>query len=349
MKKYIQTFILAFGVFSLAFAGNPDRQGEAGATELLLNPWARSAGLHSMTTSFSSGVEAMRINVAGISRINSGELQFSNTRLYEGSSLSMTAFGAAFKMGNGALGISFTGLNFGDIPITTTSQPDGTGGIYSPGFYNLAVGYSYTFGADNEDGGKISVGALVRGVSETLPDVNSFGIGIDAGVQYISGEQDNFKLGVSLRNVGSPMEFGGEGLTFTSDDPGSSSYGIKVSNLGEDFELPTVLDIGVSYDFYMSDNYLRLLSNFTSNAFSQDQIGVGAEFNFRKLVTLRGGYKYNFGGISLGKDIYTGLAAGISIDVPLRRASNQKIGLDYAYRTTNHYAGTHNFALRFRF
>lgn len=31
-------------------AGNPDRQGEAGAYELTLNPWARSAGLHSLTT-----------------------------------------------------------------------------------------------------------------------------------------------------------------------------------------------------------------------------------------------------------------------------------------------------------
>ena len=42
-------------------AGNPDRQGEAGGYELLLNPWARNAGLHAMSTSFAYGVEAMQI------------------------------------------------------------------------------------------------------------------------------------------------------------------------------------------------------------------------------------------------------------------------------------------------
>ena len=35
-----------------------------------------------------------------------------------------------------------------------------------------------------------------------------FGWAIDAGVQYVSGEKDNFKLGISLRNIGSPMQFG---------------------------------------------------------------------------------------------------------------------------------------------
>ena len=67
MNKFI--YILFAVVMSLtmchsAFAGNPDRQGEAGAYELLMNPWARSAGLHSMGTSFVNGVEAMRLNVA---------------------------------------------------------------------------------------------------------------------------------------------------------------------------------------------------------------------------------------------------------------------------------------------
>jgi hypothetical protein len=38
------------------FAGNPDRQGEAGANQLLINPWARSAGLHTMGTANVTGV-----------------------------------------------------------------------------------------------------------------------------------------------------------------------------------------------------------------------------------------------------------------------------------------------------
>ena len=55
-------------------AGNPDRQGEAGANELLFNPWARSAGLHSMNTASIMGVEAMRLNIAGLARVPGTEL-----------------------------------------------------------------------------------------------------------------------------------------------------------------------------------------------------------------------------------------------------------------------------------
>ena len=57
-----------------SIAGNPDRQGEAGAYELLMNPWARSAGLHTMNTSCIQGVESLRLNVAGLSRINQFEV-----------------------------------------------------------------------------------------------------------------------------------------------------------------------------------------------------------------------------------------------------------------------------------
>ncbi len=50
MKKLIYTILLLPAIVGTALAGNPDRQGEAGAYELLMNPWAKSAGLHTMTT-----------------------------------------------------------------------------------------------------------------------------------------------------------------------------------------------------------------------------------------------------------------------------------------------------------
>ena len=84
MNKRIAIVLIA--VCSLGFlpahAGNPDRQGEAGGYELLLNPWARSAGLHALNTSFVYGVEAMQINIAVLSRINKNEFIISHTRLF---------------------------------------------------------------------------------------------------------------------------------------------------------------------------------------------------------------------------------------------------------------------------
>ncbi len=344
MKRKLFLSILWFFSLTCIYAGNPDRQGEAGANELLLNPWARSAGLHSMSTAFVGGVESMRINIAGLSRINGTQFGLGNARLYEGTGITLNAFGFASRVGkSGAIGLSLTSLDFGDIPITTVDQPEGIGGNINPSFFNIGAGYSYSYA------NKISVGVLLRVISESLADVSAFGAAIDAGVQYVNGEKDNFKLGVSLKNVGTPMRFSGEGLSFQTSNPdGSANYLLTVGQRSQKFELPSSLDIGVSYDFYLFDeNFIRAAGNFTSNAFSKDNVGIGAELHFRDFLILRGAYKYDLGSI-LGNsqsNIYTGVAAGISVDVPIKKNSNQKIAIDYSYRTTNPFKGTHNFGV----
>ena len=348
MKRFLYTFIFTACIATLSFAGNPDRQGEAGANELLLNPWATSSGLHSMTTAFVSGVDALRINPAGIGRLSGREVSFGNTRLYEGSTLQHNSIGYAQRgKGNGAFGFSLAIVDFGDITVTTEDQPGGNGSTFSPQFVNLGLGYSYTY--EN----KISVGILTRLISETLPNLNAFGLAIDAGVQYVSGEKDNFKLGISLRNIGTPMRFSGEGLSREIVNQGGEvEYPIKVNSRAENFDLPSVLNIGFSYDFYFRDDiYLRGLANFTSNAFSRDQIGGGVELHYNNLITLRGGYKYEIGSVagSSTSNIYTGAAAGASINVPFAKGSSTKLGLDYAYRTTSPFRGTHNFGIRLTF
>jgi len=352
--KYKLT-LLALLTVCVVFAGNPDRQGEAGAAELLLNPWARSAGLHTMNTSTISGIEAMRLNIAGLSRMTGKELVIANTRLYEGSDVKLNAIGFGNKVGsNGAFGISLTAMDFGDIPITTTSQPEGTGGVFSPSFFNIGLGYSYMY--DN----KISVGILVRGVSESLSNASAFGFAIDAGVQYVAGARDNFKLGISLRNVGSSMSFAGEGLAFQA--PTANGETLTFSQRAAEFEMPSMLNIGLSYDFYFGNRtdpegnvlaqnvMVRALANFTSNAFSRDQIGAGIEAVFGGKFTLRAAYKQEIGTIgAIKQNLYSGLAGGASVELPFNDSGSRRIGLDYAYRATNPFKGTHNLSIRLMF
>lgn len=135
MKKVIQSILLCILFVASVSAGNPDRQGEAGAYELLMNPWARSSGLNSMNTSLASGVEANWVNPAGMGRIRKTQVVLCNTRWLVPSGLTINAFGLAQKVGkNGTLGVAITSLGFGDIPVTTTNAPAGTGATYSPNF-----------------------------------------------------------------------------------------------------------------------------------------------------------------------------------------------------------------------
>ncbi|MBC6995267.1 PorV/PorQ family protein [Neolewinella lacunae] len=345
MKKiYLLLLVLAFAA-GTAFAGNPDRQGEAGAAQLLMNPWAPSAGLHSLNTANVFGVESMRINPAGLSRMTGTNIMLGYANYLQGTGISMQAIGVGSANGKGgAIGLSLHSLDFGDVPVTTTNQPEGTGALLSLSFINIGLTYSHTF----EEA--VSVGVTLRGVSEGTSDVSAFGIAIDAGVQYITGENDEFKFGLSLRNVGSRMAYGGQGLaTFAPNPDPSTDYELLFSQRAAGFEMPSMLNIGVAYDFLsgIENQRVTLVANFTANSFSRDQVGAGLEYAFREQFIARVGYRTDLETDVLTEvPLYDGLSAGASIRVPVVRGQRDKFfSIDYAWRNTRIFNGTHNIGL----
>lgn len=341
-------FLVMFLLLGYGQAGNPDRQGEAGAGELLLIPWAKSAGMNNIATSMIRGIESMRLNVAGLSGVQSTDVALAHTRYLMGTDININALGVAQRMGkNSVLALSLVAMDFGEIDITTVDQPEGIGATYSPNFFNLGIGYAYTY--EN----KISVGFALRLISESISDLSAFGVALDAGVQYVNGPQDNFKFGVSVRNVGTPMRFGGEGLSTRSENPeGSPSYELTYDQRAASFELPSLLNIGLSYDFYLQTIHrLSVVGNFTSHSFSRDEVGAGLEYSYNDVLFLRGSYKVEVGKTASGgseQSVYDGLSLGLGLYVPLNKAKEQKLGIDYAYRTTHPWNGTHNLTLTLR-
>lgn|SRR5690606_34402682 len=342
MNRIFTLLIVCTLMAQSVFAGNPDRQGEAGAYELLMTPWARSAGLHTLNSSMVSGVEAMRVNVAGLSRINKTEVVLGNMQYLLPSGITMNALGLAQRVSkNGVFGLSIASLDFGDLRVTTTELPEGTGATFSPNFFHIAASYAHTF--EN----KVSVGILFRGVSEAITDVSAFGFAIDAGVQYVTGPKDNFKFGIALRNIGAPMQFGGQGLSEQLTAPNGQQLTYNVRAQG--FEMPSLLNIGLSYDVYpLANNRITVLANFTANSFSRDNIGGGIEYSFNEILMLRAAYKIDMGSSAddFDRNVYSGLAAGATIQVPLKKNSNQVFAIDYAYRTTDPFQGSHNIGAR---
>ncbi len=348
--RYIYLFIFAaifMATAETAHAGNPDRQGEAGAYQLLMNPWARSTGLNSLVTARVQGVEAMRINVAGLGSVRQTEILFAHTRYLVGTDIGLNAFGLGQRIGkNGVLGLSLMAIDFGDIDVTTANSPEGTGATYSPGFFNMGVSYAHTFN------NKIAVGATFRFISESASNVSASGIAIDAGVQYVTGPKDNIKFGISLRNVGTPMQYSGQGLSFSnqvSTSNGAPNFVSSADQRSASYELPSTLNIGGAYDFIINEqNTVTIVANFASNSFSRDEIGAGLEYRFNQMFAIRGGYKIEVGDLTNEESptAHNGLSAGVSLDVPFRKGGASRVGLDYAYRTTDPFGGTHNIGIR---
>ncbi len=341
MLRYISVFLLTWLMIApimTTYGGNKDRSGEAGASELLINPWARSAGWGGVNTANISGVESMFSNIAGTAFINRTEILFGHTNWLKGSEINIYSFGLAKKIGEyGVLGIGVMSMSFGDIPITTVDLPEGGIGTFSPSLLNFAISYSRMFS------NSIYGGLQVKLISESISDMTAVGFAIDAGIQYVTGETENIHFGITLRNWGPTMRFSGDGLAIRTLLPGQESQ-FTVQQRAATYQLPSQLNIGAAYDVNFTGNYrLTFAANFISNAFAKDQLTFGLEFSLKDYLMLRGGYTYE-DGITEDADrttVFTGPSAGFSVQVPFSKESKSKFFVDYSYTDTDPFDGVH--------
>ena len=182
-------------------------------------------------------------------------------------------------------------------------------------------------------------------ISESISDIKAQGVAIDAGIQYLTGPDDNIHFGIALRNIGPPMMFQGDGLSFRGSVINSDNI-LTVEQRSAKYELPTLLNIAAAYDIALTEDKVHMMTiagAFTSNAFSKDQFSAGIEYNFKNYLMLRGGYLYEKG-IFNSTDrttAYTGPSAGISVQVPLNKEKGSNFSIDYSYRHSDPFQGTH--------
>ena len=328
-----------------ALAGNEDRVGQAGATELLVNPWARSSGWANANSGSVRGVEAVFGNVAGTAFTKGTDVVFSHTIWLKGSDISINSFGLTQKLGESSvMGLAIMALDFGDIPVTTTDNPEGGLGTFSPRFMNINFSYSKIFSHS------IYGGINVKIIDESISNTSANGFAVDAGIQYVTGtneDKDNIKFGICLKNVGTPMRFGGDGLSTRVTT--TSGYELTIEQRAADFEIPSLVNIGFTYDIHPAkDHRVSIAGTFNSNSFTQDQYCLGLEYGYKNMFMIRGGFTYenNIFDDNLRTTVFTGPAAGFTLEVPMGK-SGKTFGVDYSYRATRPFDGTHSFGLRF--
>jgi hypothetical protein len=332
MKKFINKFLLlSLAVF--LFAGGEtiaqeNRTGTNAASELLIPVGGRYLGMGGASIASVQGIEAIYWNPAGLSRSPySANAMFSYMRHISDINVNYVAASANFS-GFGTLGFSIKSLNIGDIEVTTEEAPDGTGAIISPQFIITGLTYSRKLSD------RVNVGATFNVISESIDRAGATAFAVDAGVQYSRlGKIDGLSIGVAVKNIGPAMQYGGTGLYRTSQpvnsDRGSSPYQI----VAQKDELPTTLELGMSYTLPMgAGNKLQLLSMFQDNNFQENVGRFGAEFNFRDLFFLRGGYSISpdTPDAAAGKSAYIyGLTLGVGLHYDF---TGLGIDINYAYR-----------------
>lgn len=354
--------ICALGFSLPSFAGNKDRSGQAGATELLINPWGKSTGVFGMNTSHVKGIDALKTNIAGLAFVESTEVGVSYSAYLRGSNVGVNNLAFAQKLGDfGVVGANVMTMSFGEIEITDYNNPEGKVGTYSPQFFNVMLGFAKEFS------NSIRAGVGVTFISEQISTIRASGATFEAGIQYVTGARDNFHFGITLRNMGTNMKYSGSGFAINSEAPGGNGYSLNRLTPSEKFEMPTYLNFGASYDFYLDENKgvraedeqsskefvpkhrATVMANFTSNSFNNDYLGIGLEYAFQEMFMVRGAFRYenDIFDNDASTTFYTGFSAGATVQKKISE-TGPVLALDYSFRPTYQpNNGVHVFSLRF--
>lgn len=349
MKLRILTLLSAGLLGITSYAGNPDRAGQASATQLIVNGWARSSGMGWASQSSIRGIEAMYMNIGGMAFTPKTDVIFSRTNWLQGSGISINNLGFSHNLGNeNAIGLAITSMDLGEIPITTVEQPDGGLGTFSPRFTNIGLGYSKKFTE------RITGGVLLRVFSENASNTKMQGVAFDAGIQYKTSFKtaDDTHFGVSIKNIGPDVKYSGDGISIKVLNPDNDQE-VTMNQRAAKYNIPALINIGGAYDIVLDKtkdtkfNTLSVAANFTYNAFSQNQLTLGLEYNYKKMFMLRGGYAYEDGILkySTRKTAYSGLMGGVTFELPFGKDGN-RFALDYSYRDTRPFTGTHSIGVK---
>ena len=363
---------IIIGSMSLSLrAGNKDRSGQAACSFLLINPWASTNGWGTAGISHTKGIESTFSNVAGMAFTKKTEIAYTNTIYMQQSGSMINSMGVVQNLGEsregnerGNLGATVMIMSLGKIPKTTTEQPEGGLGYYTHSMMNLAVSYARSFSNTVHAGVSFNIN------NQSAEDIKATGFTIDLGIQYVTGRNDQFQIGVALRNIGLPVKYKGDGMNIRSNLPGNSFIS-SLSIPTEEAEMPVLLALGASYDFLFGDtrkaagedsepmkirrenaaHRITLAGSFIANAYSRDQIIFGMEYSLLDYFQVRAGYTIQgsmFDKNAISTSNFTGPSVGTSLLIPLKKDKREpsRFAIDYSYRFTNVYKGCHAIGAR---
>jgi hypothetical protein len=340
-KKSAICILLLLGMLSVStLAANKDRIGTAGAQELLIPVGGRGVALGLSGSLFGKGVDAIYWNPAGLCRMeNSVQAMFSQMSYIADISVSYGALGVS--AGDfGHIGLTLKSLAFGNIPVTTTAYPDGTGDQYSPTYLTLGLTYSRVL-TD-----RISVGVTADLVTERILEMSANGLSFDVGIEYRDLAVRGLQLAMAIKHIGPNMKFTGSNAYVSASAAGT----IRGTNPYVDemagFEMPAALEIGLGYSRSLDEvNSLSVGGAFINNNYLEDEYSLGVEYGFKDLVFVRGGYTFS---PQTEKDatgsrsyIYDwSFGAGVHYNV-----GGIDLTFDYGYRNVKYFSGNNVFTL----
>ncbi len=246
-----------------------------------LNP--RSTGMSGASIANNEDGFSANTNPAALANLSDNTFGISHMLLGAGIQQSFLSYQHKLKS-EATIGLSINSLNSGDMMVRTEFQPDGTGQYFRMSQNAITGNYA----AKLSD--MFSLGIGLTYIYETMQSYRNSTAAIDLGFLYQTDVR-NLRFAVVVQNFGGSSAISGSTLQV--------DY-----NRGSDLELnryslPTVFKMGFAFDAYRKDKNLIVasaqLNNPNDNA---ENIRIGLEYQYVKLLSIQTGYKISVKGQS---------------------------------------------------
>ncbi len=281
----ISIFLISYG-FSQNFFPilGGQRAGTSIFTFLKIGVSAHALGMGETVVALNHDAASVYYNPATIAQFQEAEFSATHVELpaeiqFDYFSMSRNVYGRHY------LGVSAGILHMAPMMETTEYLPHGTGNyfVFQDRFFAL------TYGARMTD--RFSFGITLKHVQEDLAGNKMSAPMLDMGTFYWTGFK-TLRFSASISHFGSQAKPEGKYLKNVLDtDTGEETI---IETEFEEFSPPTVFRVGAAMDIYsFSGSTLIAAIQLNHPVDDAENIALGAEYLFLKILSVRGGYKIN--------------------------------------------------------
>lgn len=338
MKKNIIVHVIVWCCVGIAYSQNVaiTKTGTTAASFLKIGVGARTIGMGGAFTAVANDLSAIYWNPAGLGRLNAAEAAFNHIDWI--ADIKYDAAAIAILLDDlGTIGLSFTTMNVGEMEVTTTERPEGTGERFSAG--GTMMGLSYAKNLTN----KFSIGFNLKYIREDIWNMRSQTVAFDIGTLYTADILDGLNIGASMSNFGSKMRlFGRDNRVLIKTGSGGENIVNAEYELGS-YELPLIFRVGLATNMMKTDNNrLTVAIDAIHPNDNTEYINSGIEYSWAEIISLRGGWKSSF-----ERGTEQGLTLGVGLQYILSSPTNFVI--DYAYQDFGRLKEIHYFSFGIKF
>jgi len=293
------------------------RAGISTAQFLKIGVGGRAAALGESFVAISDDASSLYWNPAGLAQFTKNQVIFSHNIWVV--DINHDFVGIVYHLDTeNSFGASLTALTMADMPVTTEFSPFGSGEYF--GYSDIAISLSYARRMTEQ----FSFGGTVKYIEETLDKLKMRGVMLDFGTYYRTG-LGSTRFAVTVSNFGSELAPDGEVVLI----------GNRTNSEWQSFAPPTIFRIGFAFEPYETEeNRITTSIQLNHPNDNSENVSLGAEYSWRKMFFLRGGYKFN-----VDEQNYS---FGLGLNIPISIA---EFTLDYAFANFQRLGSSHRFSI----